>query len=376
MWKFSPAGAALTAIRENRLRAAFLGIDVKRYELAAFTLAGAFDSLAGSLFALFNREAYPNLLFWTANALPIFIILIGGIRWLVAGPLVGAVAFVLLEEQVTRETGYPDLVFGAILLAIGAILLAIVLVAPGGLIGLVTSAWRRARRRPGEVAAPPPPVAPRDGSGDVGMNALLVTQGVAKSFNGFHAVDGVDLRVAEGERRAVIGPNGAGKTTLFSLLTGQLRPDAGTVRLAGRDITGLPPQRIAAAGISRAFQVTSIFRSLSILRNVQIALLAASGRTARLWGGAWSREDEQAEALLTEVGLAELADVPAGEVSHGHQRALELALALEPTLLLLDEPTAGMAPAETRRAMELVRRVVAERGITLLFCEHDMDVVF
>ena len=210
------------------------------------------------------------------------------------------------------------------------------------------------------------------------MTPLLDIEGVAKSFNGFRAVDGVDLRIEQGQRRAVIGPNGAGKTTLFSLLTGQLRPDAGRVLLEGRDITGLPPQRIAAAGISRAFQVTSIFRELSVLRNVQIALLAARGRTKRLWGAAWSREHEQAESLLDEVGLGELADVPAGELSHGDQRALELALALarEPTLLLLDEPTAGMAPAETKRAMELVRRVVGERGITLLFCEHDMDVVF
>ncbi|MGH2970086.1 MAG: branched-chain amino acid ABC transporter permease [Solirubrobacteraceae bacterium] len=144
----SPFGAALTAIRENRQRAAFLGIDVKRYELAAFTIAGAFGALAGSLFALFNREAYPNLLFWTANALPIFVILIGGIRWLVAGPIVGAVAFVLLEEQVARETGYPDLVFGAIVLAI-------VLAAPGGLIGLAQSGWRSIRGRRGPADATP-----------------------------------------------------------------------------------------------------------------------------------------------------------------------------------------------------------------------------
>ncbi len=136
----SPFGAALVAIRENRQRAAFVGIDVKRYELAAFTVAGAFAALAGSLFALFNREAYPNLLFWTANALPIFIVLIGGMRWLVAGPIVGAIAYVLLEEGVTRETQYPDLV-------LGGILLAIVLLAPGGLIGLADGLRERLRRR-------------------------------------------------------------------------------------------------------------------------------------------------------------------------------------------------------------------------------------
>ncbi|MGH2987686.1 MAG: branched-chain amino acid ABC transporter permease [Solirubrobacterales bacterium] len=136
----SPFGAALEAIRENRQRAAFIGIDVKRYELASFVVAGAFGALAGSLFALFNREAYPNLLFWTANALPIFICLIGGLRWLVAGPVVGAIAYVLLEEGVTRNTQYPDLI-------LGAILLAIVLLAPGGLIDVGERLLDRVRRR-------------------------------------------------------------------------------------------------------------------------------------------------------------------------------------------------------------------------------------
>ncbi|MGH2987685.1 MAG: ABC transporter ATP-binding protein, partial [Solirubrobacterales bacterium] len=210
------------------------------------------------------------------------------------------------------------------------------------------------------------------------MSALLAGHGLRKSFRGFDAVDGADLVVEPGERRAVIGPNGAGKTTLFNLLTGLLRPDAGTVELEGREITGLPPQAVAAAGISRAFQVTSIFGALSVLQNVQVALFSSSGTTARPWGRAWSERREEALAVLEEVGLAARAATPAETLSHGEQRALELALALalEPKLLLLDEPTAGMAPDETARAMELVRRVVAERRITLLFCEHDMEVVF
>jgi branched-chain amino acid transport system permease protein len=145
----SPFGAALLAIRENRQRASFLGIDVKRYELAAFTIAGAFAALAGSLFALFNGEAYPKLLFWTAAALPIFIVLIGGMRWLVAGPIVGAIAYVLLEEQVTRGTQYPGLV-------LGAILLAIVLLAPGGLLGLGNDLLARLRRQRAGQPEPAP----------------------------------------------------------------------------------------------------------------------------------------------------------------------------------------------------------------------------
>jgi len=210
------------------------------------------------------------------------------------------------------------------------------------------------------------------------VTASLEARGVAKAFGGFKAVDGVDVSIEAGSRRAVIGPNGAGKTTLFNLLTGMMTPDAGTVTFAGQDVTGLPPHRIAALGMTRAFQLTSIFSRLTVMRNVQVALMVASGMTTRLWGASWSQKTEEARAILTEVGLEELTDAPASTVSHGDQRALELAIALagEPKLLILDEPTAGMAPAETRRTMELIRRITAERNITLLFSEHDMDVVF
>ena len=208
--------------------------------------------------------------------------------------------------------------------------------------------------------------------------SFLVAKGLDKSFGAFRAVEDLDLTVEKGERRAVIGPNGAGKTTLFNLLTGMLEPDGGTVHLGGRDLTRRPPHEIAAAGLTRAFQVTSIFGRLTVRQNVQAALLGISGRARRVWGDGWSSHRAEADALLGEVGLAAIADVPAHTTSHGDQRALELAiaLALDPVLLLLDEPTAGMAPAETARAMALIRRVIEERSITLLFCEHDMDVVF
>ncbi len=210
------------------------------------------------------------------------------------------------------------------------------------------------------------------------MNALLEVRGVTKSFGGFRAVDGVDLTIAIGERRAVIGPNGAGKTTLFNVLTGLLRPDGGSVTLADTKLVGMAPHRIARSGVSRAFQITNIFGRLTVRQNVQIALLAASGRSSRLWGDGWSEKVDESQAILAEVGLGEVAETAAATLSHGDQRAIELAIALahRPQLLILDEPTAGMAPAETGRTMELVRRVVAERAITLLFSEHDMEVVF
>lgn len=208
--------------------------------------------------------------------------------------------------------------------------------------------------------------------------AMLEVTGLAKSFGGLTAVDGVDLRLEPGEKRAVIGPNGAGKTTLFNLITGYMRPDRGRVTLDGVDITARPTHEIVRAGIGRAFQITSIFPRLSVFENVQLGILSQRGESARLVGNVKGRHAEEVGELLEAVGLNERINQEANNLSHGDQRALELAisLALEPKLLLLDEPTAGMAPAETERTMQLVRRLTAERSLTLLFCEHDMDVVF
>lgn len=210
------------------------------------------------------------------------------------------------------------------------------------------------------------------------MTTFMRALSLEKAFGGFKATSDVNLELESGERRAIIGPNGAGKTTLFNLLTGMLKPDSGEVEIEGRRVTGMPPHEVAGLGVTRAFQVTSIFGKLSVLRNVQVALLASSGLTARPWGKSWSEKVNEARSILEEVGLEGLAGTSAATLSHGDQRALELAIALagEPRLLILDEPTAGMAPAETERAMELIRRIIAERGITLLFSEHDMGVVF
>jgi branched-chain amino acid transport system ATP-binding protein len=208
--------------------------------------------------------------------------------------------------------------------------------------------------------------------------ALLEVQGLAKRFGGLRAVAGVDLSVEPAERRAIIGPNGAGKTTLFNLITGYLRPDTGTVVFDGQDVTGSPTYRVAKAGIARAFQITSIFPGLTVFRNVQLGRLAQAGETASPLGVVEGRHADAVDEILEDCGLAAVAGERAGNLSHGDQRALELAisLAMEPKLLLLDEPTAGMAPEETTRTMRLVRRIADERQLTVLFCEHDMEVVF
>ena len=207
---------------------------------------------------------------------------------------------------------------------------------------------------------------------------VLRVSGLRKAFGGVRAVDGVGLALSRGEIRALIGPNGAGKSTLFNVLTGQLRADAGEVVLGRQPITGLPPHVIARRGVARTFQITGTFATLTALENVQVARLAHARRSRGLLRSARPLEAAAATALLDRVGLADQAARPAGVLAYGDLKKLELAIALagEPALLLLDEPTAGMAPAERGALMALTAALARERGLTVLFTEHDMDVVF
>lgn len=207
---------------------------------------------------------------------------------------------------------------------------------------------------------------------------MLITERVRKAFGGLRAVDGINLNVEEGELRAVIGPNGAGKTTLFNLISGYYVPDEGRVFYKGRDITGLPPYRISRMGITRAFQIINIFPRLTALESVQLALLAKRGKTLNPFSPAKRMVRQEAIRILEIVGLDAQAEVVANALSHGDRKVLELALALagEPELLLLDEPMAGMSPWERVKVTELIKKLRQEWGITVFFCEHDMDVVF
>jgi branched-chain amino acid transport system ATP-binding protein len=207
---------------------------------------------------------------------------------------------------------------------------------------------------------------------------VLRVDGVRKAFGGVQAVSGVSMALPGGEIRALIGPNGAGKSTLFNILTGQLRADAGAIEFRGRSIAALSPHAIARAGVARTFQITATFASLTVLENVQVARLSHARRSAGLWRAAAPQERGPAGELLAQVGLAEQAARPAGVLAYGDLKKLELAIALagEPTLLLLDEPTAGMAPAERGSLMTLTAAIARERALTVLFTEHDMDVVF
>jgi branched-chain amino acid transport system ATP-binding protein len=207
---------------------------------------------------------------------------------------------------------------------------------------------------------------------------LLRVEKLVRRFGGILATDNVSLDVAKGELHAIIGPNGAGKTTLISQLTGQLLPDAGAIRLAGRDITRVPAYRRSALGLARSFQITSLLLDFTALDNVALAAQAHDGHSFRFWRSARkvSHLREAARAALERVGLAHRADVLVSRLSHGEQRELELAVALatRPQLLLLDEPMAGLGSTESARMVRLLQEL--RREVTIVLVEHDMDAVF
>lgn len=212
----------------------------------------------------------------------------------------------------------------------------------------------------------------------MGEVPVLLVEGLQKRFGGLQALGGVDLAVQPREIRAIIGPNGAGKSTFFNTLTGLLRPDAGRVLFEGQDITGRRPHALTRLGLARTFQITSIFPDLTVSQNVQVALAGYRGETWRMWTPAARSGVARTGEMLALVGLAEQAERPAGTLSHGDQKRLELAIALagNPRLLLLDEPTAGMTAQERLEAINLVHRIAVELGLTVVFTEHDMAVVF
>jgi branched-chain amino acid transport system ATP-binding protein len=209
------------------------------------------------------------------------------------------------------------------------------------------------------------------------MTELKVAS-LRKSFRAVRAVDDVSFGVSGGEFLALIGPNGAGKSTCFNTINGQLAPDGGTIHFDGRDIAGLPPREICRRGVARTFQIAATFGSMTVAENVQMALIVHAGETYRLWRPATSYHRARALELLARVGMKDAADRPCSELAYGDVKRVELAIALasEPRLLLMDEPTAGMAPRERNDLIALVKKLVVERGVSVLFTEHSMDVVF
>ena len=207
---------------------------------------------------------------------------------------------------------------------------------------------------------------------------MLECRKLRKTFSGFVATDDVSLTVEAGSIAAVIGPNGAGKSTLFNVITGHLEPDSGEVFLEGRNITGIPPHKICGMGIARSFQRTNIFPKLTVFENIQAAFIAHGGKGLDMWGVSDRQFRDETWQMIEQLALQDISDTIAGEISHGAQKQVELGIALagEPRMLLLDEPTAGMSAQETHESIALLDRIAKERHLTLLFTEHDMEVVF
>ena len=207
---------------------------------------------------------------------------------------------------------------------------------------------------------------------------MLRVESLSKSFDGFKAVNNAHLEVEQGEIVAVIGPNGAGKTTLFNLITGVLKPDSGKVMFKGEDVTGLAPYEICRKRISRSFQVVNVFQRLTVFENVQVSVLAREKKTWDLFTPATKLAIKDTTKILDNVGLIDKRDRTTALLSHGDRKVLEIAMALggNPEFLILDEPTAGMAAEETTRCIDLVKNLSEKLGLTILFCEHDMEIVF
>jgi branched-chain amino acid transport system ATP-binding protein len=207
---------------------------------------------------------------------------------------------------------------------------------------------------------------------------MLRVESLSKTFSGFQAVARANLQVDRGEIVAVIGPNGAGKTTLFNLISGIIKPDSGRVLFKGEDITGLPPHKVCRKRLSRSFQVVNVFQRLTVFENVQVAVLSRERKTWNLFTPSSKLALEETDRILEDVGLGEKKNRTTALLSHGDRKVLEIAMALggNPEFLILDEPTAGMAPEETSRCIALIRDISRKLGLTILFCEHDMGIVF
>jgi ABC-type branched-subunit amino acid transport system ATPase component/ABC-type branched-subunit amino acid transport system permease subunit len=368
----SPLGRVMRAVKANETRAAACGYDTRRIKLAAFAISGFFSGLAGALLTVVLEFVPIENIHWQMSGTVLIMTLFGGTGTLL-GPFVGAGVFIWMRDFVSKHLEYWE-VF------VGGVFVLIVLFFPDGIVGTLSrvSGRRRAAPMDDRMDRLPDPerlvgVAARGGDG---VERLLESHALTKSFGGLTAVNHVNFRVERGELRSVIGPNGAGKTTFFNLLTGVLPPSAGRILFKGQDITGLPAHAVSRLGIARSYQVTNIFGDLTVLENVRIA---AQSRVThyRFWGSAdrLAAVNERAEDILRHLGLAGKRDVRGAELSHGEQRYLEIgiALATDPDFLLLDEPTAGMSPDETRRTAAFVRGLAGR--VTIVVVEHDMEVV-
>jgi len=371
----SPFGHVLVAIRENQQRATFQGYPVERYKLAVFVISAVVTGLAGGLIAFQNYLVSAEAVSVPFAGELLAMVVIGGMRSML-GPALGALFFVLFRELFSIWT--PNW-----LLWFGLTFVTFVMFSPDGLVGIWTTIARRFRPAPKDAAAMskrriyeglplPAFLAPQ---GLRGM--VLDVQGVAKRFGGIRAVSNASLQIQAGQIHALIGPNGAGKTTLFNLISGLYPADRGTIRLDGGEIQGVASDTICHRGLARSFQITNLFRGLSIYENMRLSLQARHSARFNVWRDIDSYSEIHAETaeLVKFLGLEGIEDIRGGDLSYGGQRLVDLGIALgsKPQVLLLDEPLAGLAAAERERVSNLVKNVAA--NIPVLIVEHDIDRV-
>ncbi|MDI1262408.1 MAG: branched-chain amino acid ABC transporter ATP-binding protein/permease [bacterium] len=371
----SPFGHVLMAIRENQLRATFQGYPVERYKLGVFVISAVVTGFAGGLIGFQNYLVSAEAVSVPFSGELLAIVVIGGMRSML-GPAIGALFFILFRELFSIWTGNWLLWFGLVFVAF-------VLYSPGGLVGIWATLSKRwwpppeesaamSRRRIYEGLPLPAFLLPKRLEGTV-----LDVSGVSKNFGGIRAVTNASLAVGAGEIHALIGPNGAGKTTLFNLVSGLYPTDGGTIKLNGREIQGVPPELICHRGLTRSFQITSLFKGLSIYENLRLSLQAQSEGRFNLWRDIDHYREIHAETaeLIKFLGLEGIETIEGGELSYGGQRLVDLGIALgsKPQVLLLDEPLAGLAAAERERVSNLVRNIAA--NIPVLIVEHDVDRV-
>jgi branched-chain amino acid transport system ATP-binding protein len=371
----SPFGHVLVAIRENQLRATFQGYPVERYKLVVYVISAVVTGLAGALLAFQTYLVSAEAVSVPFSGELLAMVVIGGMRSML-GPALGALFFILFRELFSIWT--PNW-----LLWFGLIFVAFVLYSPGGLVGIWGTLARRLWPAPEESAAmskrriyeglPLPRFLTPEGL----KGTVLEVKGISKHFGGIRAVSNASLQVGAGEIHALIGPNGAGKTTLFNLISGLHPADRGTISLNGCEIQGVPSDLICHSGLARSFQITNLFRELSIYENLRLSLQAQHAMRFNIWRDIDSYPQVHAETaeLIKFLGLEGIEEIEGGELSYGGQRLVDLGIALgsRPQVLLLDEPLAGLAAAERERVSNLIKNVAA--NIPVLIVEHDIDRV-
>ena len=371
----SPFGHVLVAIRENQLRATFQGYPVERYKLVVFVISAVVAGLAGALLAFQTYLVSAEAVSVPFSGELLAMVVIGGMRSML-GPALGALFFIVFRELFSIWTANWLLWFGLIFVFF-------VIYSPDGLIGIWRTLMRRFRPAPEEHAAmskrriyeglPLPGFLLPEGL----KGSVLEVEGISKHFGGIRAVNSASLTIGAGEIHALIGPNGAGKTTLFNLISGLYPTDAGTIKLGGREIQGVPSDLICHRGLARSFQITNLFRGLSIYENLRLSLQARSPMRFNLWRDidSYPAIHRETAELIKFLGLEGIEAIEGGELSYGGQRLVDLGIALgsKPQVLLLDEPLAGLAAAERERVSNLVKNVAA--NIPVLIVEHDIDRV-